>query len=350
MKTSKIPGLGRFGIFIDDLDFTNLSDDEWMEIGKLHLENLVTIIRNVNLNLEDYENRMSQWGISRNLHVISLRKKYGTYNLGLLFQHDVLNGVPVDQADKEWIMTVSYIRAVNESQNDSTNVVRVTGKLDDKGNNTGLFNEGELFWHSNESGIVAFAPGVSLLGAKNMTGSCTGFVTTTDWYESQTESFRSELDEMIIKHQYSTGKINPGLRHEHERDLAGEMMCPTPSEIPLIIQSPGGIKGLHFPANTINSVKGMTDEDSKTLFDYINKTLFTNEYMYDHWYQQDNDLLLFDNSITMHRRLSEQNSGRLAYRIQHDYRKITNGEINPYFQEPYMTQFNNWQADITMYA
>ena len=34
MKISKIPGLGRFGIFIDDVDFNHLTDEEWLEIGK----------------------------------------------------------------------------------------------------------------------------------------------------------------------------------------------------------------------------------------------------------------------------------------------------------------------------
>ena len=45
MKITKIPGLGRFGIFIDDVDFTTITNEEWMEIGQLHLQNLVTIIR-----------------------------------------------------------------------------------------------------------------------------------------------------------------------------------------------------------------------------------------------------------------------------------------------------------------
>jgi len=49
MKVSKIPGLGRFGIFIDDVDFDHLTDEEWLEIGKMHLDNFVTIIRNTNL-------------------------------------------------------------------------------------------------------------------------------------------------------------------------------------------------------------------------------------------------------------------------------------------------------------
>ena len=34
MKISKIPGLGRFGVFVDDVDFDHITDEEWMEIGR----------------------------------------------------------------------------------------------------------------------------------------------------------------------------------------------------------------------------------------------------------------------------------------------------------------------------
>ena len=58
MKISKIPGLGRFGTYIDNVDFNHLSDEEWLEIGKIHMQSLViipispkTALRNVFLNL-----------------------------------------------------------------------------------------------------------------------------------------------------------------------------------------------------------------------------------------------------------------------------------------------------------
>ena len=47
MKISKIPGLGRFGIFVDDLKIDDLNNDRWLLLGEEHLKNLVTIIRNV---------------------------------------------------------------------------------------------------------------------------------------------------------------------------------------------------------------------------------------------------------------------------------------------------------------
>lgn len=54
MKITKIPGLGRFGHFIDDVDLSTISDEEWNEIGQLHLKGLVTIIRGNDINHHRY--------------------------------------------------------------------------------------------------------------------------------------------------------------------------------------------------------------------------------------------------------------------------------------------------------
>jgi len=62
MKISKIPGCGNYGIFIDDLDLQNISNEEWIEIGKLHLKNLVTIIRNTNIDWRKQSELMALWG------------------------------------------------------------------------------------------------------------------------------------------------------------------------------------------------------------------------------------------------------------------------------------------------
>jgi alpha-ketoglutarate-dependent taurine dioxygenase len=330
MKVSKIPGLGRFGIFIDDLDFSKITDEEWLEVGQLHLKNLVTIIRNVDVSPLDYESRMHQWGFPRDLQSLKLVKKYNTSNFNQLINQEVINGIPVDAEDRDWWQSISRIMA--SEINEQTSVLRVSGKKNENGEPLGMFQEGELLWHSNESGQLAFTPGVSLLGKHGLVGSATGFVTTTDWYENQSESFRSELDEMIIQHEFTPGRINPGL-HEEQDDIMYRNMCPAPSEIPLVIQSPAGIKGLHYSVNTINKIKGMTQEESQSIFDVINKGILTEENIYDHWYKQDNDLCLFDNSITLHRRLGGI-SDRLCYRIQHDYSKLT-PQISPYFQEPF---------------
>lgn len=343
MKVSKIPGLGRFGVFIDDLDFASITNEEWMEIGRLHLESLVTIIRNVRVEPKDYEQWIYKWGTQQVLEALRLNKKHSVISVGHLYGEEEVNGVAVDPKDQEWVKNLINVLCVDEV-GPSTAMLRVSGKKDENGRPIGMFAEGELLWHSNESGNLEFSPGVALLGHSGVVGSATGFLTTPDWYEAQSESFRSELDEMVIEHAFMPGKINPGLREEQD-DIMYRNMCPRPTDIPLVISSPNGIRGLHYSVNTVNSIKGMSKADSERIFDYINKTLFVDKYIYDHWYQQDNDLCLFDNSITLHRRLGGI-ADRLCYRIQYDYNKIAPKGVNRYYQEPYNTMYNDKLKEI----
>ena len=206
------------------------------------------------------------------------------------------------------------------------------------GKRMGIFAEGELLWHSNESGDICFTPGIALLGVKGTTRSATGFMTTTDYYEGVSESFRSELDEMILIHNFTPGKINPGL-NDMQDNLMYKNMCPFPdTEIPLVIQSPGGIKGLHYSFNTVTGIKGMSDQDAELVLSEIRKGL--EPYAYDHWYKEDGDLLLFDNSIVQHRRLGAI-SDRLCYRYAYDYTNIQPEPYRPYFQKSFHREYLN---------
>lgn len=345
MKISKIPGLGRFGVFIDDVDFKNITEEEWMEIGRLHLKTLVTIIRNTNLDEVTYANLMEKWGRARNLQEYELTKKY-QFKLPGFFSAAMNNSDQVDKEDADWIKATYHMSVKDDRGVPVKQVLKVTGRKDEHGNPLGMFAEGELLWHSNESGNLTFTPAVSLLAREGVVGSATGFLTTTDWYERQSESFRSELDEMIVVHKFTPGKINPGLRPEQDF-IMYKNMCPRDgSRIPLVIQSPYGYKGLHYSVNTIDYIEGMNRADSEKLFDRINKELFTEEFIYDHWYQNDNDLCLFDNSITLHRRLGGI-TNRLAYRIQYDYTHLQSEPYMPYFQREFKKQY---VRDITNYV
>lgn len=337
MKTSKIPGLGRFGIFIDDVDFAHLTDDEWMEIGRLHLDSLVTIIRNTNLDLVQYRNWMRKWGTSRDLSEYRLTKKYGTFMSKLYpILDDPDNGL--DPEDIAYLKNIRNMAEKHEGRNVPSEVLRVSGRRDENGNPLGMFAEGELLWHSNESGNLCFTPAVSLLAFKNVIGSSTGFTTTVDWYESQTESFRSELNDMIIVHKFTPGRINPGLREEQDKVMYRNM-CPVDgTEIPLVRRSPGGHIGIHYSQNTIDRIKGMTKEESQKIFDLIEAGIFNKTHVYDHWYQNNGDLCLFDNSITQHRRLGDIKD-RLCYRIQYDYETILDSPYQPYLQESFASQY-----------
>jgi alpha-ketoglutarate-dependent taurine dioxygenase len=333
MKITKIPGLGRFGIFVDDLDFNTMTDEQWLELGQLHLDSLVTIIRNVKLQPNEYEAWVRKWGDPRALVEYRMRVKYKTKQLANIYNQTEFNGVKVDDEDQQWIQTiVGMMPEYNE-----TSMLRVSGRKDNKGNPLGMFAEGELLWHSNESGNLCFSPAVALYGQSGVVGSATGFVTTPDWYEEQSNAFRSELDEMILLHKFTPGRINPGLREDHDF-MMYKNMCPEPSELPLVLDSPKGIRGIHYSINTIDSIKGMSQEESRKVFDYIDKTLFVDRYTYDHWYQQDNDICFFDNSVTLHRRLGGI-ADRLCYRIQYEYNKLVPSPAPRYILEPFKTQY-----------
>ena len=141
---------------------------------------------------------------------------------------------------------------------------------------------------------------------------------------------------MIVIHNYESRRLNPTYYEDQERFYRSNM-CPTPdSEVPLIIQSPGGIRGLHLGINTFDRVKGMSKEQSDKLFEKIKKEMISPEYIYEHWYQSDHDILIFDNSITLHNRKIENgtNPDRIGLRIQFDYDKLE-PEYNPFFQQQY---------------
>ena len=49
MKIKEMPGFGRRGHIVEDLD-PNISYEDWMELGKLHLDDLVTVFVDTKLD------------------------------------------------------------------------------------------------------------------------------------------------------------------------------------------------------------------------------------------------------------------------------------------------------------
>ena len=316
-RITNIPNLEGYGVFVDDIDFKNMSRREWMDLGKLHMEKLVMIIRKTGLDKRSFHQVIKKWGKSRQNYAATLFTKYpwaeGNFR-------NILTSPDVDKHDKDIIREYWKIGGCNYKQG---NILRVAEE-------NGLFGSGELLWHSNESGDIAFTPGVALMGERGMCNSATGFMVTTPYYYSVSDSIRSELDEMILTHDFQTGKINV----EDENLFLYKNMCPEPTEIPLVIQSPAGIKGLHYPYNTV------TGSNNDRLLAEVKKGL--EKYTYDYWWENDDDLLIFDNSIVQHRRLGDTKD-RLCHRYQFDYTylqyKVTKQNYIPYFQEPYRSKY-----------
>ena len=307
---SPIPNLEGYGVFVDDIDFNHLTRDQWMSLGKLQMEQLVMIIRRTGININRFHQVMKMWGKCRQ------------------------NYAAKEETDTE--VAKEYARIGGHAA--TGHIVRVAEE-------NGLFGSGDLLWHSNESGDIAFTPGVALLGDHGMTKSATGFMVTSPYYYSLSESMRSELDEMVLVHNFQEGKINAN----DENNVVYKNMCPEPdTEIPLVIQSPAGIKGLHFPYNTTTRIKDYPIEESVRLLEEIKFKL--TQYYYDYWWENDDDLLIFDNSIVQHRRLGDT-TNRLCYRYQFDYSylqyKVTGKPYMPYLQEPYISRYKEKMGQIS---
>ena len=313
--------MGEFGVFVDDLDWKNTTRDEWLELGKLHLEKLVMIIRKSGLkNKKVFYRVLKKWGEHRQNYAAIVFSKY-PWAEGQV--EKLLSSSEVSQEDKEYIKEFKRIGGHNRQEG---NILRVTGKKIN-GYRTGLFAHGELLWHSNECGDLAFTPGVALLGQHGMTKSATGFMVTTPYYYSVSDSIRSELDEMVLTHNFVEGKINAN----GENNIVYKNMCPFPNtEIPMVIQSPAGIKGVHYSFNTV------TGSNNDRLLAEVRKGL--EKYTYDYWWENDDDLLIFDNTIVQHRRLGDT-TDRLCLRYQFDYTYLQDDLYQPYLQEPYITRY-----------
>ena len=322
-RITDIPNLEGYGVFVDDIDFKHLTKEEWIDLGKLHLNKLVMVIRNSGLkNKKVFYRVLKKWGEHRQNYAAIVFSKY-PWAEGQV--EKLLSSSEVSQEDKEYIKEFKRIGGHNRQEG---NILRVTGKKIN-GYRTGLFAHGELLWHSNECGDLAFTPGVALLGQHGMTKSATGFMVTTPYYYSVSDSIRSELDEMVLTHNFVEGKINAN----GENNIVYKNMCPFPNtEIPMVIQSPAGIKGLHYSFNTV------TGSNNDRLLAEVRKGL--EKYTYDYWWENDDDLLIFDNTIVQHRRLGDT-TDRLCLRYQFDYTYLQDDLYQPYLQEPYITRYTD---------
>ena len=65
IRISDIPNLEGYGVFVDDLNFKNLSRRDWMDLGKLHMNKLVMIISKSGLKKKSYIQLMNKWGKDR---------------------------------------------------------------------------------------------------------------------------------------------------------------------------------------------------------------------------------------------------------------------------------------------
>lgn len=316
MKIKKLDGFGSYGTVVEDIDLNNITEEEWYEVKRSHFHSLFTIIKPLSkINYERYHFLIQNIGSTR----------YPDSYFKILSENN-------SEEDLERTSRVANNFRVDPR---FSSLNRVTSLKDEQGVALGVFGDGELKWHSNTSGTLNFVPGVALMGYQDMGGTATGFLQTADYFESLSDNLKSELMEMVVVHNYRESSINPTPIPEQE--LIYKTFCPQKNtRIPLVIKSPSGIVGLHLGLSTFDYIEGMSRDESNRLLEKIKSELFVERYIYDYWWENNKNILLFDNSITLHRRILNKKSceNRIAYRIPFRYDSLC--EIYyPYFQKEY---------------
>ena len=338
MKISPLPNFGSFGAVVDGIDMDHMDDQTWHSLGQLFIDKLVVVFRNIKITKSQYLDWMPKWGpLKANIRAY-LNAKYGQ-DFDATRPETWHN---IDDRDRRWLETRKWQL---EESGDGRYLTRIYGRQDENGNNLGYFSHGEVYWHSNECSTLTFSPAVSLLGWQHMQGSATGFVQTVDLYESVSNAWRSELDEMVLVHRYQRGRINDNELHDDDLALHMQMaFCPIDdAETPLVCTAPNGRRGLHYSLNTRAEIKGLTAQQTQDIFDKLDREIFRNEWIYDHHYQNDNDLVLFDNSVTLHRRLGGH-PDRKAFRMQFDVSPLLNQAWLPW---QHMPTYNEQYVNLT---
>lgn len=329
MKVTPINGLGSYGVYIDDIDMDHMTLDQWNEIGKIFIQELVVVMRNIKITKAQYVDWIQKWGIFKNDISPKLIKKYGTVPDSL----DPSTWDNLSDEDRRW---VSYRQHMLEETGDGRYIVRIHPGRTADGKPTGYFSEGDLGWHNNESSSLTFTPCVSLLGWEDMNNSATCFVQSVDAYENLPSGIRSEIEDMVTVHKFEPGRVNQ--REVDDHDLAEQLrwhFCPQDGvETPLVCTGTNNRKGLHYCMNTRYGIKGTSQQESQKIFNMLDRIFMDEKYIYDHWYSdQGNTLCLFDNSVTMHRRIGGHGN-RKAFRCQFDPSPLLDHPYAPWQNSP----------------
>lgn len=309
MKVSKMPGFGSYGAIVDDFNWDDPSS--YIELQEINLKSLVTVVRG---NGQDNFRSLSK----NARHTFSVRSpsakwmtKYGSDWKNKLTESEKKSVSSIDN----WADGLTH---------ESPGWSRVSGKLDNQGRVTGAFGDTSLTWHVDEPGSLMFYPLVALYGAEHMHTSATSFIQTADWYAGLSESFRSELNDLVAvydmtKTQYGIDEINRDIIITNQ-GAAGRV------EMPLVTKNPVGIPGIRY-GTQITKFVDVPQKEADAIINKIKKEIFDPKYAYDYWWEHERgDFVMLDNSITIHERkvrsdldMSQELRQRVAYRATADY-------------------------------
>ncbi len=186
----------------------------------------------------------------------------------------------------------------------------IISNVTEDGKPIGDHGDGELNWHSDK-GFVDTPSCYTFLLAREVPGTAgnTSFANMYSAYEKQPEAVRQRIARLRLKHQEShtaQGERRPGYRDietDDPRELPGPLH-------PIVRTHPqSGRKALYLGRRFGGYIPGLTLARSEELLDLLWSCCGLPEDVWSQQWQVD-DLIIWDNRCTMHRRDAFKNQGR----------------------------------------
>ena len=256
-----------------DEDIKELSQDQLFEVAKLINRHFVVIFKNQNLTIED------------ELRITS-----------------TIGKVKLDHGKDE-----KQEKAISLQPG----VLRVTGEKNEDGN-IGLFGHNEVLdWHTHHTSSKFRYPFVWMYSIKGSKGSKTSWINQELSYKDLSNEMKDKLENI---------KYVSGNEYGRFSDMKiGHKGLHKENPMKIVYKNKEDKKGLYFPfLQVFDIVEGATKEEWTELYNFLIKHCTQEKFIYHHnW--QDNDLVISEQWLSIHKRWPFDNmKDRLLHRIAFD--------------------------------
>jgi len=278
---------------VEAFDFDIFSDEHIPELGRLLSDKQVVVVKQ-RLTQERHFGILDSWGSSAMSPII--------YGIGA----GKLRGLHWNAIRNTTLRIAKLIEPKHRSRMQS-----VTFQKDRKGRALGIFTNGKLGWHNDQTSFESAERVVGLASVEGSEGSQTTFMSTRECYDKLNAEDKSQVDELKSVHKWDMTKINhfAGDLIEEQHAIMKYNGCPLDGlTSPLKAETASGVPGIHFPASLFSHFLGMSKEESDKYLKHIWSLMNKPEYIYTHnW--KDGEVVYMDQAITLHARPTSVEDG-----------------------------------------
>ena len=287
MKTRALNSYGATcGLEVYDIDWAN--QEEVLELGRLCAAECIVVV-NEYISIEQLYDTMIQWGdpgLSL-MHRYVLEKKLE----GRHWREILLNLLYTSNTNKDQLTKKEITQAV----------AMVSYKKDERGRPHGIFQNGELDWHSDQCATDTGQRIVGLQSVSDTKDSQTQFLCTHDAYENLSADMKSMIKELYVRHKWQDNVMAPGLDTLQNLVLRYSMVPLNGTETRLYHETATGITGIKLPSHSFDGFVGMSRAESDSIMQELYRAIYQEKYVYtQNW--EDGQIVFMDQEITLHKR------------------------------------------------